>query len=174
MNQELDTTFQRFFLSPQKCQRKEEYVEGTFEILDKKSFPKQLTFEVEESKDESKVIEEAKQEKIPTKDQLIETIQGKMTRKRKGEEDKDISDVLKQMKTDVQSLTSTEKKQLITIQPHRKYPKEMKLKALELSKEIGTLNVSNKTGIPESSSRRWKRTGVDRVESSGRKPLSGS
>ena len=54
---------------------------------------------------------------------------------------------------------------------YRRYTQEIKQKALDVAEKFGKAKASRQTGIPESSIRRWKRTGTDRLGSSGRKPL---
>ena len=103
----------------------------------------------------------------------LQGINSAINRKRKlaPESESEISKTLKQIEATVESLGNTsEPKVHISLQPHRRYPKEMKMQALQLAEELGATNVSIKTGILESSIRRWKKVGVERLGLSGRRP----
>ena len=182
MNQDLNQSLERLSLSPrlsqsiltqeeeheEKKEREEEKEENRPKkkiILSKKikspriikspKIIKQLTFQ---SDDEPIKFDE----KSALEDSII------LANKRKNES---LSvHELKKFNKELDVQKDDQKKIKVVLQPHRKYPEEMKRRALELSEKMGVAEVSSKTGIPESSLRRWRKIGVARVGMSGRRP----
>ena len=77
---------------------------------------------------------------------------------------------LKAVKMNIQQEVSEDKKIQINLKPQRRYKEETKAKVVELATKIGPHQVSLKTGIPETSIRRWGKTGVSKKSGSGRPP----
>ena len=149
------------------------------EIIYNKRIFRQLTLKTEAPSEESKVeldtspiitqanrsltlTQESKKLETPLRDNL-----SGLTKKRKS--DLMIRDELKQMKTEVQNLANEPKVQ-IKLNSYRKYPLNIKTKAITLVKLVSVAKVSAHTGIPESTIRRWRKVGTARLGVSGRKP----
>lgn len=146
-----------------------------------KSLSKQLTFESEDfAREEEKFApgEDIIHSKKPNSEleeisageeefQMIPTFRRSLKRKVDSEETRQ----LKQIKLTVTKLENpSEQKVKVKLQPYRRYAQDVKLKAVALAAKLGASKVSAKTGIPESSIRRWKSVGVARLGVSGRKP----
>jgi len=78
-------------------------------------------------------------------------------RKFDGEE---IKEDLKKLRLTIQEDTEKVKGSSLIVKYQRKYTEQTKQKALELSGQIGPHSVAVKTGIPESTIRRWQKIGL--------------
>ena len=78
---------------------------------------------------------------------------------------------LKAIKTSVEEQKKDGNERItINLRATRRYKEETKAKAVELAEKIGPHQVSLKTGIPETSIRRWRKIGARRKSGSGRPP----
>ena len=126
-----------------------------------------LTLEEEKvSPDQEKKTSQLEEQKVEQSQAMITSNLNLLKRKL----DKNTKEELKQIKLSLDK-PKQETPVLMSFRPQKKYPRETKIKAVELCQKVGVNRVASSTGIPESSLRRWSKVGVDRLGTSGRAPF---
>lgn len=108
-----------------------------------------------------------------TKEPQVSQIPKRFTQ-RKRKIDAEMSHELKMVKqilNDTQPKKQDSEKVTVVFKTQRRYSQQAKTKILDLAEKLGPYKVSNQTGVPEATIRRWKKVGTGQKTISGRNPL---